>query len=178
MTEAANEQGLGIEVIFVGLQGVHPPPDLAKDYQKVVGAIQKKNAIILDAHSWRNSILSEVAGSVNASNQIYNLAIEYDQAKKENLAQSQTIAERLDSAFTSASGEIFDNNKLTAAHRTFSFGTRLKVTNVDNGKSVVVTVNDRGPFVRGRIIDLSLAAAHKLEMIKKGVVKVKIEVIR
>jgi len=77
-----------------------------------------------------------------------------------------------------ASGEIFDQRKLTCAHRDLPFGTRLKVTNTENKKSVVVRVNDRGPWVAGRIIDLSYAAAKKLDMIKEGVVKVKIEIIR
>ena len=74
-----------------------------------------------------------------------------------------------------ASGQIFRSNKLTAAHRTHRFGTRLKVTNLKNGKSVIVIVNDRGPFVKGRIIDLSKAAARKIGI--HGLGKVKIEKI-
>ena len=76
-----------------------------------------------------------------------------------------------------ASGEIFEQDKFTAAHRTLPFGTKLKVTNLSNGKSVIVTVNDRGPFADDRIIDLSKAAAEQLDMIKSGVIPVKIEVI-
>src|SRR5688572_26363731 len=64
-----------------------------------------------------------------------------------------------------ASGEIFDMNKMTAAHRTLPFGERVRVTNLGNERSVVVVINDRGPFVKGRIIDVSLAAARKLDMI-------------
>jgi rare lipoprotein A len=63
-----------------------------------------------------------------------------------------------------ASGERFDAHELTAAHRTLPFGTRVRVTNHSNGRSVVVTINDRGPFVRGRIIDVTPAAAHVLGM--------------
>ena len=63
---------------------------------------------------------------------------------------------------TTASGEIFDMNKLTAAHRSLPFGTRVRVTNKKNGRSVVVTINDRGPFVRGRVIDVTPAAARAL----------------
>jgi rare lipoprotein A len=63
-----------------------------------------------------------------------------------------------------ASGERFDAQGLTAAHRTLPFGTRVRVTNHSNGRSVVVTINDRGPFVRGRIIDVTPAAAHVLGM--------------
>jgi rare lipoprotein A len=77
-----------------------------------------------------------------------------------------------------ASGETFDQWKLTCAHRDLAFGTRLRVTNLENNKTVVVRVNDRGPWVRGRIIDLSYAAAKKIGMIQKGVVKVKIEILK
>ncbi|MDQ1265254.1 MAG: rare lipoprotein [Bacteroidota bacterium] len=76
-----------------------------------------------------------------------------------------------------ASGEVFDMNAMTAAHKTFAFGTKLKVTNLKNNRSVIVYINDRGPFVEGRIIDLSLGAAKKLGMIADGVVEVEIEVI-
>lgn len=76
-----------------------------------------------------------------------------------------------------ASGEKYDKNKLTAAHRSYAFGTKLKVTNTANGKSVVVTVNDRGPYSKQRIIDLSYAAAKRIDMLKQGVAEVHIEVV-
>ena len=76
-----------------------------------------------------------------------------------------------------ASGEIYDQNKLTAAHPTLKFGTVVKVTNFFNDKSVIVRINDRGPYAKNRIIDLSKAAAKKLDMIKAGVIEVLIEVI-
>jgi rare lipoprotein A len=75
---------------------------------------------------------------------------------------------------TTASGEVYDMNDLTAAHRTLPFGTRVEVTNLDNGRSVVVRINDRGPFKKGRIIDLSRSAARKLDMIEAGVVPVRV----
>lgn len=74
-----------------------------------------------------------------------------------------------------ASGAKFRNSKLTAAHKTLPFGTKIKVTNVDNGKSVKVKINDRGPFVAGRIIDLSKKAARRIGMVDKGVGNVRIE---
>jgi rare lipoprotein A len=74
-----------------------------------------------------------------------------------------------------ASGERFDNGKLTAAHRTLPFGTKVRVTNLENGRSVTVRVNDRGPFVKGRVIDLSYAAAQRLEMVRTGVARVRLE---
>jgi rare lipoprotein A len=76
-----------------------------------------------------------------------------------------------------ASGEIYDTLKMTAAHRSLAFNTKIKVTNLENKKSVIVIINDRGPFVEGRIIDLSRAAAEKLGFVDKGVVKVTVEVI-
>ena len=76
-----------------------------------------------------------------------------------------------------ASGEIYNPRKLTAAHRTLPFGTRVRVTNLFNDKSVIVRINDRGPFIKSRIIDLSRAAAEKLDMIDNGVIEVLIEII-
>ncbi len=77
-----------------------------------------------------------------------------------------------------ASGERFNTNDLTAAHRTLPLGTKVVVTNLETGKSVQVRINDRGPFVKGRKIDLSRAAARKIGITKKGVAKVKIVVAR
>lgn len=76
-----------------------------------------------------------------------------------------------------ASGERYKPEELTAAHRTFKFGTRVKVTNTRNDKSVIVRINDRGPFVKGRIIDLSKAAAEKIQMTRAGLVPVTVEVV-
>lgn len=74
-----------------------------------------------------------------------------------------------------ASGEPYDSTALTAAHRTLPFGTRVKVTNLRNNKSVVVTINDRGPQHRNRIIDVSKAAARKLDFVQRGTTRVRIE---
>lgn len=76
-----------------------------------------------------------------------------------------------------ASGEIYDDNLMTAAHRTLPFGTDVVVTNLNNGKSVKVTINDRGPFIKKRIIDLTRAAFAKIENIDKGIAKVAIRVV-
>ena len=76
-----------------------------------------------------------------------------------------------------ASGERFDQHALTAAHRTLPFGTQVRVTNLNNERSVVVRINDRGPFVRGRIIDVSRAAAERLGMLRAGVAPVRIEAL-
>jgi rare lipoprotein A len=76
-----------------------------------------------------------------------------------------------------ANGEHFNPMGLTCAHRSMAFGTKLRVTNLKNGKSVVVRVNDRGPFIRGRILDLSLGAAKIVGLTGSGVGRVKVEVI-
>lgn len=76
-----------------------------------------------------------------------------------------------------ASGERFDNNALTAAHRTLPMGTKIRVTNKRNGESVVVEINDRGPHVKGRLLDLSKRAARDLRMINSGVAHVQLEVL-
>jgi rare lipoprotein A len=76
-----------------------------------------------------------------------------------------------------ASGEPFDPYKLTCAHRTLPLGTRLRVTNLDNGRSVLVTINDRGPYFPPRELDLSYGAARALGMVRRGVARVRIEVV-
>jgi rare lipoprotein A len=76
-----------------------------------------------------------------------------------------------------ANGEIFSNKKMTAAHKTLPFGTRVRVTNLKNEKVIIVTINDRLPKKSGRIIDLSRSAAKELDFIKAGITKVTIEII-
>lgn len=80
-------------------------------------------------------------------------------------------------ANTTAGGEVFDMNKLTAAHPSLPFDTRVKVTNLRNKKSVVVRINDRGPFIKNRIIDVSREAARKLDILHSGVARVRVEVL-
>ncbi|MDR3200927.1 MAG: septal ring lytic transglycosylase RlpA family protein [Spirochaetales bacterium] len=76
-----------------------------------------------------------------------------------------------------ANGEVFDTNKLTAAHKTLAFGTKVKVTDTESGKFVIVRINDRGPFVDDRIIDLSKAAADIIGLTSRGVAHVRLEVV-
>ncbi len=76
-----------------------------------------------------------------------------------------------------ASGEIYDMEKFTAAHQRLPFGVTTRVENLTNGKSVDVKINDRGPFVKGRVIDLSRAAARKIDLLGPGIVKVRLKVI-
>ena len=77
-----------------------------------------------------------------------------------------------------ASGELYDRSKKTAAHKKLPFGTKVRVTNVKNSKSVTVKINDRGPFVKGRIVDLSSSAFSRIADLGAGVIEVKIEVIK
>ena len=77
-----------------------------------------------------------------------------------------------------ANGETFNMYKVSAAHKTLPLGTRVKVTNLNNGKSIRLTINDRGPFKKGRILDLSYKAAQKLGFVNEGTTKVRIDVIK
>lgn len=76
-----------------------------------------------------------------------------------------------------ANGERYNQNAMTAAHRNLRFGTRVKVTNLNNGRSVILRINDRGPYIKGRVIDVSAAAARSLGMIHSGVAPVKVTVL-
>ncbi|OQK17823.1 hypothetical protein AU255_08155 [Methyloprofundus sedimenti] len=76
-----------------------------------------------------------------------------------------------------ASGDLYNHDLKTAAHKNIPFGTKVKVTNVKNGKSVVVTINDRGPFVKGRIVDLSKSAFNSISNTSSGLISVQIEVV-
>jgi rare lipoprotein A len=102
-------------------------------------------------------------------------------ASDKNAAEAQVASHGLASFYTegtqTASGERFDTHELTAAHPTLPFGTRLHVTNVATGRSVTVRVNDRGPFVPGRAVDVSYAAAERLGMVGAGIAKVKLDVV-
>jgi peptidoglycan lytic transglycosylase len=103
-------------------------------------------------------------------------------APQKNAAGTQTASQGLASFYTegtrTASGEKFDANELTAAHPTLPFGTRLRVTNVATGRSVTVRVNDRGPYVPGRVVDVSYSAADALGMVGRGTAKVRLDVVQ
>jgi rare lipoprotein A len=90
---------------------------------------------------------------------------------------SHGVASYYSEGTKTASGEKFNALEMTAAHPTLPFGTKLRVTNLSSGRSVTVRVNDRGPFVRGRVVDVSYSAADALGMVGKGVAKVKLDVV-
>jgi rare lipoprotein A len=91
---------------------------------------------------------------------------------------SQGIASFYWQGTRTASGEKFDTYQMTAAHPSLPFGTRLRVTNVATGRSVTVRVNDRGPYVQGRVVDVSYSAANALGMVDKGLASVKLDVVQ
>ena len=103
-------------------------------------------------------------------------------ASHKNAGETHVASHGLASFYTegtqTASGERFDTHELTAAHRTLPFGTRLRVTNVATGRSVTVRVNDRGPFIPGRVVDVSHSAAETLGMVGGGIAKVKLDVVQ
>jgi len=102
-------------------------------------------------------------------------------ASHRNAGDVKTASHGVASFYTegtkTASGEKFDTLEMTAAHPTLPFGTKLRVTNVASGRSVTVRVNDRGPYVPGRVVDVSYSAADALGMVGKGVAKVKLDVV-
>jgi regulator of protease activity HflC (stomatin/prohibitin superfamily) len=105
---AADKEGLGIEIVFLGIQGIHPPTQVAADYEKVVGAVQKKQATILQAEGISNWVLSNLTGSVESASDLYVLAGDYQRARQANDNQkAEQIAVKLDAAFAAASGSIF-----------------------------------------------------------------------
>jgi rare lipoprotein A len=103
-------------------------------------------------------------------------------ASHKNASRTQTASQGVASFYTegteTASGEKFDTHDLTAAHPTLPFGTKLRVTNVATGRSVTVRVNDRGPYVSGRNVDVSYSAADALGMVGTGLAKVKMDVVK
>ncbi|WP_426614292.1 septal ring lytic transglycosylase RlpA family protein [Bradyrhizobium sp. McL0616] len=107
---------------------------------------------------------------------IYRPRPSHDTASARSTA-SQGVASFYSDTET-ASGEKFDKNELTAAHPTLPFGTKLRVTDVSSGRFVTVRVNDRGPFVRGRVVDISPSAAEALGMVDKGLANVRLDVVQ
>src|SRR5882757_6489502 len=103
-------------------------------------------------------------------------------APEQNAATQGTTPQGMASFYTegtkTASGEKFDTNELTAAHPTLPFGTKLRVTNTHTGRSVTVRVNDRGPYVPGRVVDVSHSAADAIGMVGSGIAKVKLDVVQ
>jgi regulator of protease activity HflC (stomatin/prohibitin superfamily) len=106
--KAADEEGLGVEIVFLGLQGIHPPPEVAADYQKVIGAVQEQQTLILKAQAERNKTLCNLMGSVEGADELYGLALKYQQAEDANSPEDiEKLGSLLDIAFGKAKGDIF-----------------------------------------------------------------------
>ncbi len=153
--------------------------------------VRRKLPTVTTAKNKRVKFNFANASSFSKTNMAANIQSGYPQAsalKKDAVAPKSTIIANAFSGNASwygpgfdgnmtANGETYDQNALTAAHPTLAFGTRVKVTNLNNDRSVVVTINDRGPYAEGRVIDLSAAAAQSLDMIGSGVAPVEVTVL-
>ena len=144
--------------------------------RKAETAKPKRTASVVAASSWEENL------NVNSKNKAVADTFEKVIEEREKYTHFQTgMASYYGGSWhgkKTANGEIFNENSLTAAHKTLPFGTKVKVTNLDNGKSVVVRINNRGPYSKGRVIDLSKAAFSKIASTSKGVTRVKLEVAK
>jgi rare lipoprotein A len=134
------------------------------------------------SNSRQASLESHRATSFTAGRRVAAVKKHTPFALRKNAGETQTASQGIASFYTegtkTANGEKFDTHELTAAHPTLPFGTKLQVTNVATGRSVTVRVNDRGPYVRGRVVDVSYAAADALGMVGGGLAKVKLDVVQ
>jgi len=124
--QAADDEKLGIEIVFLGMQGIHPPPEVAADYQKVISAVQKKQALILQARTESISQLSGVVGSVKEAHELFDMAMQYRQAE-DGSAEKEQIGNKLDSAFAQAKGRIFTALREAQSYR-FETATLAEAT--------------------------------------------------
>lgn len=115
--------------------------------------------------------------AITPAEAVEEVAIEEDIAEHVGDGEASYYGKELAGNRT-ASGERFNPAALTAAHRSLPLGSKLRVTNKTNGKSVIVRINDRGPFHKGRLIDVSYAAAQKINMVSAGMAKVRLDLIR
>jgi modulator of FtsH protease HflK len=113
--QAADDLGLGIDLVFVGLHGIHPPPEVVPEYQAVVGAVQRKQALVLEAEAERNRSLSTLVGSVARAYRLADLAAQYQEAQREGQAEDiERLGKKFDAAFAEARGDVY--RVLSEAH--------------------------------------------------------------
>lgn len=125
-------------------------------------------------------VVAGVLGACSSSQEAYDLSGFHENRNYPVLESQEGVASYYSNRFqgrTTANGETYDKHMLTAAHRTWPFGTVVRVTSLESGESVIVRINDRGPHVRSRVIDLSYAAARELDMIRDGIVPVRLDVL-
>ena len=134
------------------------------------------------SHSRQASVHHDRTASVVTSGRVASVRKHTPFARPNNAAPTQVASHGVASFYTedqlTASGEKFNTHDLTAAHPTLPFGTRLRVTNVTTGRSVTVRINDRGPYIPGRVVDVSHSAANALGMVESGIAKVKLDVVQ
>jgi rare lipoprotein A len=117
-----------------------------------------------------------IAGCATVGGRPVARAADQTREVADEIGVASFYASRFDGRST-ASGERYDEHELTAAHRTLPFGTRVRVTRLESGRSVVLRINDRGPHLRGRVLDVSLAAARSLRFVQEGTTRVRVEVL-
>ena len=115
--DAADAQNLGVELVFLGVQGIHPPPEVAPDYEAVIGAVQKKQALVLQAEAERNRTLSTLVGSVTKAYELADLADAYQQAQSEGRsADAEDLGRQFDAAFADAKGDVFKTLRIAQSY--------------------------------------------------------------
>jgi rare lipoprotein A len=120
-------------------------------------------------------LAASALGCASSGGGLPSVSFDDDRDRDAEVGKASFYAHRFHGRST-ASGETYDETKLTAAHRTLPFGTRVRVTNLENGRSVSLRINDRGPHRKGRVIDVSYVAAKRLGFVRDGVARVRVEV--
>jgi rare lipoprotein A len=138
-----------------------------------------RTSVVSDRSDWRSGPRQAVAHhQPSPAPRPVSVVRRHDAPAHTDVASGGGLASFYTEGARTANGEAFNTHELTAAHPSLPFGTKLRVTNVSTGRSVTVRVNDRGPYVPGRVVDVSYAAADQLGMVKGGVAKVKLDVVQ
>jgi rare lipoprotein A len=138
-----------------------------------------RTAVVSDRSDWRSAPRQAVAHHQPSIVKPVSVVRRHDAPARTDVASAPNgLASFYTEGAKTANGETFNTRELTAAHPSLPFGTKLRVTNVSTGQSVTVRVNDRGPYVPGRVVDVSYSAAEQLGMVKGGVAKVKLDVVQ
>jgi rare lipoprotein A (peptidoglycan hydrolase) len=176
---------IGIVILSAWI-GIHVNPAAAQSFQERFSIVPKANAAEPNGPVPQTQPQTQPSTGAGAASRPASGA---DSARPEDRSGSRSVKRSVKRSFTgkasyysyttgkTASGLLFNRNSLTAAHRTLPFGTRVRVTDVVNRKSVTVTITDRGPWVSGRVLDLSLAAARVLGITDRGVRQVRAELL-
>lgn len=186
----ASEKLIPIQVKeTVKVTQIQPKPELVEQQQKVSRSLKPKQHYTHDKHyakPVKKSRAKKTTVQKNVQKKLKSLAALLCVNKKPKTKTEKSYFQEGKASYYSsalhgrktASGQIYNENKLTAAHKNLPFGTKVKVINKANGRSVLVSINDRGPFVKKRILDLSYFAAKQLNMIRAGVSNIKMEIVQ